>query len=57
MYVRVIRHHNETCGWHVCAGRVKHVVDLNLTVARRRQGDLRSPGGAQIGEHDPKKSR
>ena len=33
MYVRVIRHHNETCGWHVCTGRVRLVVDLDLTVA------------------------
>ena len=24
----------ETCGWHACAGRVKHVVDLDLTDAR-----------------------
>ena len=50
MYVRVIRHHNETCGWHVRAGRVKHA-DLDLAVdcsgpqdARRRQGGRRSWG-------------
>ena len=41
-----MRHRNETFGWHVCAGRAKHVVDLDPTVARtyrssrrrRRQG-------------------
>ena len=34
MYAHVILHNDETCGWHVCAGRVKHVVDLDHTVAR-----------------------
>ena len=34
MYVRVLRHRNETCGWHVRAGRVKHAVDLELMGAR-----------------------
>ena len=28
-----MRYRNETCGWHVCAGRVKHVVDLDLMTA------------------------
>ena len=63
MYVRVIRHRNETCGWHVCAGRVRRVVDLDLTVARTcpldggagRVTDAR--GKTEVGEHLPKESR
>ena len=31
MYIRGIRHRNAKL-WHVCAGRVKHVVDLELMV-------------------------
>ena len=31
---RIMRHRDETCGWHVCAGRVKHVLrDLDHAVA------------------------
>ena len=37
-----MRHRNETCGWHVCAGRVTHVVDLDPTAARTGPHD----GGA-----------
>ena len=52
MYAQVIRHRNETYEWHACARRVKHVVDLHLTVThtarssrrRRRQGGRRSRG-------------
>ena len=52
-----MRHRNETCGWLVCAGRVKHVVDLDLTVARtcphhdgaRRAAD--ASGGPEVGDH------
>ena len=29
-----MRHRHETSGWHVRAGRVKHVVDLELMAAR-----------------------
>lgn len=29
-----MRHRNETGGWHVCAGRATHIVDLDPTVAR-----------------------
>ena len=59
MSVRVMRHRNETRGWHVCAGRVKHVVDLNLTVARAGPHDggtgraAGAPGGPEVGEHAP----
>ena len=55
-----MRHHNETCARHICAGRAKHVVDLDLTVARadphhdggtgRAAG---APGGPEIGEPAP----
>ena len=41
MYVRVIRPHNETFGWHVRAGRVTHVVDLDPTVARPHRASRR----------------
>ena len=54
-----MRHRNETCGWHVCAGRVKHVVDLDLTVARTGPHDggagkvADASGGPEGGEHAP----
>ena len=54
-----IRHRNETRGWHVCAGRVKYVVYLDLTVVRtgpRDDGAGRAadaPGGPDVGEHTP----
>ena len=60
MNVRVIRHHSETCGWHVCAGRVKHVIDLDPTVARKGAHDggagrvADAPGGPEVEEHAPK---
>ena len=52
-----MRHRSETCGRHVCAGRMKHVVDLDLTVARTgphdggvgRVADV--PWGPEVGEH------
>ena len=53
-----MRHRNETCGWHVCAGRVKHV-DLDLTVARAGPRDggtgraADAPRGPEVGEHAP----
>ena len=59
MKVRVIRHRNETCGWHACAGRVKHVVGLDLTVARAGPHDggtgraADAPGGPEVGENAP----
>ena len=62
MYVRGLRHLDETCRWHVYAGRVKHV-DLDRTVARtgpRDGGAGRVPdasGGPEVGEHLPKESR
>ena len=52
-------HRNETSGWHVCAGTVKHVVNLDLTVARTahdggagRVAD--ALGEPEVGEHAPK---
>ena len=54
-----MRHRNETCGWHVCAGRMKHVVDLDLTVARAGPHDggagraADAPGGREVGGHAP----
>ena len=57
-YVRVIRYH-ETCGCHVCAGRVNHVVDLDLTVARAGPHDAgagraaNAPSGPEVGKHPP----
>ena len=62
MYVRIISHRNDTCGWHVCAGRVKHVVDLHLTVARTGPHDggagrvADAPGGPEVGENVPRVS-
>ena len=59
MSVRVMRHRNETRGWHVCAGRVKHVVDLDPTVACIGSRDgaagrvANAPGGPEVGEHAP----
>ena len=59
MYVRTIRHHYETYGWHVCAGRLKYVVDLDLTVARAGPHDggagraANAPGRPEVGEHAP----
>ena len=60
-YVRVMfmRHRNKTGGWHVCAGCVKHVVDLDLTVARTGRHDdgagreADAPGGSEVGEYAP----
>ena len=52
-----MRHRTETCGWHVCAGRVKHVVDLDRMVVRTGPheggagGVADAPGGAEVGEH------
>ena len=63
MCVCVIHHRNETCGWHVCAGRVKYVLDLDLTVARTDPHDggvgrvADTPGRPEVGEHLPKDSR
>ena len=54
-----MRHRNETCGRHVCAGRVKRVVDLDLTVARAGPHDggigraADAPGGPVVGGHAP----
>ena len=54
-----MRHRNDTCGRHVCAGRVKHVVDLDPTVARTGPHDggagrvADAPGGPEVGEHAP----
>ena len=63
-YLRVMRHRNETCGWRVCAGRVKHVVDVDLMAARTSPHDdgagrvvADAPGGPHVGEHLPKESR
>ena len=56
-----MRHRKETCGWHVCAGRVKHVVDLDLTVARIGPHDegarraAKAPGGPEVGHHAPER--
>ena len=47
----------ESCGWYVCTGRVKHVVDLDLTVARTGPCDdgackaADAPGGQDVGDH------
>ena len=54
-----MRHRNKNCGRHVYAGRVKHAVDLDLTVARAgpheggtgRAAD--APGGPEVGGHAP----
>ena len=51
IYVRVMRHRNETYGWHVCAGRVKHVVDLEPDGRPHRTSRLR--GAPEVGEHAP----
>ena len=54
---------HKTCGWHVCAGRVKHVVDLDLMVARSGPHDggtggvANAFGGPEGGEHLPTGSR
>ena len=54
-----MRHRNEICGRLVCAGRVKHVVDLDLTAARARPHDggtgraADAPGGPEVGGHTP----
>ena len=46
-------------GWHEGAGRVKHVVDLHLTVTRTGPHDngvgraADAPGGPKVGEHTP----
>ena len=54
-----MRHRIETCGWHVCAGHVKHVVDFDLTVGRKGSHDdgagraADAPGGPDVGEHTP----
>ena len=54
-----IRHRDETYGWHVCAGRAKHVVDLDPTVARTGPHDggagraAYPPGAPETEEHPP----
>ena len=54
-----MRHRSETCGWHVCVGRVKHVVDLDLTVARAGPHDggtgraVDAPSGPGVEEYAP----
>ena len=54
-----MRHRNETCGWHVCAGRVTNVADLDLAVARTGPHDggavrvADAPGGPEVEEHAP----
>ena len=54
-----MHHRNETCAWHVCAGRVKHVIHLDITVGRTRPHDggagreANGPGGLEVGEHAP----
>ena len=59
MHVRVMLYRNETCGWHVCGGRVKHIVDLDLTVAYTGPHDdgasraADAPGRPEIGGHTP----
>ena len=58
-----MRHRNETCGWHVCAGRVTHVVDLDPTVARTGPHDggagraADPPGAPEAEEHPPEEIR
>ena len=56
MYVRVIRRHDGICGWHVCAGRAEHVVDVEPTVARTGPPDgagraADPPGAPKAKEH------
>ena len=54
-----MRHRNETCGWHVSIGRVKHVVDLDLAVARTGPHDggagraAHAPERPELGDHAP----
>ena len=61
MYTRVMRHRNETCAWHVCAGHVKHVVDLDLTIGHTAPHDGgaakcgRRSRGPEVGEHAPER--
>ena len=51
-----MRHHDKTCGWHVCGGRVKHVVDLDLAIDRAVPHDggagraANAPGEPEVGE-------
>ena len=58
-----MRHRNATCGWHVCAGRVKHVVDLDLAVAGTGPHDggagrvADAPGDRRSESTPPKESR
>ena len=46
-------------GRRVCAGRAKHVVDLDLAVARTGPHEVGAgraadpPGGPEVGEHAP----
>ena len=54
-----MHHCTETCDWQICSGCVKHVVNLDLTVARTDSHDsgtgrVADPsGGPQVGEHAP----
>ena len=55
-----MRHRVETCGWHACAGRVKHVVDVDLTVTRSGPyddgaGTAADPPGDRRSESTPLK--
>ena len=57
-----MRHRNETCGWHVCIGRVTHVVDLDPTVTHtgpHNGGAGRAadpPGAPEAEEHPPRRN-
>ena len=54
-----MRHCNETFGWHACAGRGTHVVDLDPTVARTEPHDggagsaADPPGAPETEKHPP----
>ena len=57
-----MRHRNETCWWHICAGRVKHVVVLGPAVACPGLHDggagrvADAPEGPEVGGHAPKRN-
>ena len=50
---------NETCGWHVCAGRVKHVdistirSPVHVLMRAATAGRVDAPRGPEVGEHAP----
>ena len=56
-----MRHRNDICGWHGCAGRVEQVVDLDLTVTHTGPHDgagrvVDAPGGPEVAKHAPEGS-